>query len=414
MKKFLLSAFFCYVFGTTYAQWIPPLIFNTYYGTGAFSSNTTGSYNAAFGNAALGNNTTGNSNTAVGAWALYHANTTGNVGVGRRALYNTTSGGANTAVGTNALQNNTTGLANVAVGNEAMNNNVGGYFNTAVGNSAGPAFGSGNLTNATAIGYYAINTGSQQVRIGNEFVTDIGGHVSWSTLSDGRFKRDIKEDIAGLEFINKLRPVSYTLDDEAIANALRIPDSVRTGLQTGRKAVFRQSGFVAQEVEDLVRKGNYSFNAVNAPQNDNDHYSIRYAEFVVPLVKAVQELTAKLDAQANEISSLKKQLENVRADGGDSIKRDFKNSDGAALFQNFPNPFSTSTEISLSLPDNVRSANLIFYTLEGRQLKVMPLFNRGYFNVSVQASELSDGMYIYALMADGKFIDSKRLVVGGE
>jgi hypothetical protein len=111
----------------------------------------------------------------------------------------------------------------------------------------------------------------------------------WSSVSDGRFKSDIKEDISGLEFINQLRPISYTLDRKAIDKFLGIPDSLTIPLDPGSTAV-RQTGFVAQEVEAIVRKSGYVFGGVEAPQNENDHYSIRYAEFVVPLVKAVQEL----------------------------------------------------------------------------------------------------------------------------
>ena len=323
-------------------------------------------------------------------------------------MFNTTTGGGNTAVGTGALHDNTYGLANVAVGEDALKNNVGGNWNTAVGHSAGPAFGSGNLIHATAIGYLAVNTANFQVRIGNDLITDIGGQVSWSTLSDGRFKRDIKEDIAGLDFINKLRPVSYTVDHAALSSFHHTSDILQ--LQTGRKSEVRQTGFVAQEVEALIKKGNYSFNGVVTPQNDKDHYSIRYSEFVVPLVKAVQELTAKLDAQQKELEALKKL---VGGDKGSSVLEGATKGQGAMLYQNTPNPFSTETEIGVSLPDDVQYANLIFYTLEGKQLKVLPLSSRGNFRVKVEVGELSNtnGICMYALMADGKIIDSKRLLV---
>lgn len=413
MKKILLFLFLACSSNMLFAQMpFPTLYFNTYYGSAAFASNVSGNYNAAFGYWALNKNTSGNYNTAVGIAALYNANASTNVAVGRRAMYNTTTGGGNTAVGTHAMFDNTYGVANVAVGEDALRYNVTGNWNTAIGHSSGPAFGSTNLIHATAIGYSAHNTASFQVRIGHDLITDIGGQVSWSTLSDGRFKRDIKEDIAGLEFINKLRPVSYTVDHAALARSLNIPDSERMQMQVGRKADVRQTGFVAQEVEAIIKKGNYSFNGVKVPENDNDHYSIRYSEFVVPLVKAVQELTAKLEAQEKEIKALKKQLGTTKGIN-DSAIEDSASSLGAALYQNYPNPFSTDTEISISLPEGISHANLIFYTLEGKQLKVIPLFNRGDFSVKVQGSELAKGMYLYALMADGKIIDSKRLVLTG-
>jgi regulator of replication initiation timing len=43
----------------------------------------------------------------------------------------------------------------------------------------------------------------------------------------------------------------------------------------------------------VARDINYDFSGVDKPKNENDFYSLRYAEFVVPLVKAVQELAAE-------------------------------------------------------------------------------------------------------------------------
>jgi hypothetical protein len=55
-------------------------------------------------------------------------------------------------------------------------------------------------------------TASNQVRIGNSSVTSIGGQVGWTTFSDGRYKKNIKENVPGLAFINQLKPITYTLD----------------------------------------------------------------------------------------------------------------------------------------------------------------------------------------------------------
>ena len=55
-------------------------------------------------------------------------------------------------------------------------------------------------------------------RIGNSpSVTSIGGYANWSNVSDARFKTNIKENTPGLNFINKLRPVTYNMDMDAIA-----------------------------------------------------------------------------------------------------------------------------------------------------------------------------------------------------
>ncbi|MGC3944657.1 MAG: tail fiber domain-containing protein [Chryseolinea sp.] len=405
MKKTIISAAFLGITNLVYAQWIPPqpIYFNTYYGTGAFASNTTGNHNTAFGSYSLNKNTTTHYNTAVGAWALYNATATSNVAVGRRAMFSTTTGGSNTAVGTNALENNTYGLGNVAVGADALKYNVEGNWNTAVGLASGPGYGITNLIHATALGYAATNTASFQVRIGNDLINDIGGQVSWSTLSDGRFKRDIQEDIVGLEFINKLRPVSYTVDHAALARAHNSSDSMQA--RAGRMPVVRQTGFVAQEVEAIIKKGNYRFNGVKSPENNMDHYSIRYAEFVVPLVKAVQELTAIVNEQQSEIAALKEKLEGTEKPSGN--KGDF----GAILHQNYPNPFSTDTEIRMDLPETTRSASLVIYNLEGKEMKRIAIEGRGSKGMRLSASDLAAGIYMYSLFVDGNIVDTRRLII---
>ncbi|HTE29485.1 MAG TPA: tail fiber domain-containing protein, partial [Chryseolinea sp.] len=257
-----------------------------------------------------------------------------------------------------------------------------------------------NLTNTTALGYNATPTASNQVRIGNTNVTSIGGKVSWSTFSDGRFKKDVKEDVSGLEFINQLRPVSYTLDENAIDKFLRIPDSLQSYNTASRKIAVRQTGFIAQEVEAIIKKTGYIFHGVEAPQNERDHYAIRYAEFVVPLVKAVQELS-------KEVEVLKQQLANSEKIGGTEPPVE------AILSQNTPNPFSRDTEIKISLPETTRQASLIIYTLEGKQLKVIPIRDRGNTAVTIPGNEMSHGMYLYTLIVDGRPVDTKRMILTG-
>ncbi len=240
------------------------------------------------------------------------------------------------------------------------------------------------------------------MRIGDSNVTSIGGQVSWTSLSDGRFKREIKNDVAGLDFINQLNPVSYTLDKKALNNFLRIPDSLQRDNAESRKKPQRQIGFVAQEVEDLVKKSGYVFSGVEAPQNENDPYTIRYAEFVVPLVKAVQELSS-------QVADLQQQLKKYTNEP--TMDQQGAMGTGAFLYQNNPNPFSNTTEIQMELPETTRQANIIVYNLEGKQLKNIEVNERGKTGVKISGNELSAGMYLYALIVDGKVVDTKRLIL---
>ena len=51
---------------------------------------------------------------------------------------------------------------------------------------------------------------------------------------------------------------------------------------------------------------------VDAPQNEHDLYGLRYAEFVVPLVKAVQELAAEVATLKKENDELRKLVQAIK------------------------------------------------------------------------------------------------------
>lgn len=278
-------------------------------GNWALKQNTSGSSNCAFGLSALLNNTIGVSNIAIGESALM-SNTLGNynLAIGQQSGQTNTLGTNNTSVGAFSLQNNTSG-SNVAIGYQSGALRASYLGCTMIGVSADMSVNL--LNNATAIGYNAVATASNQVKIGNAFVTAIGGAVNWSVISDGRFKKDVQENIPGLQFINALRPVSYSYDLQKY-NRQILPeantDSAYAFCNGAEKEKVRYSGFIAQEVEAAAMAIGYAFSGVVTPQNETDTYSIRYAEFVVPLVKAVQELSVENNSLKAANTALEQQL----------------------------------------------------------------------------------------------------------
>ena len=386
--------------------------YNTAVGSEALFSNTA-SQNVAIGSYALRSNTNGTQNTSTGYNAL-RVNTTGayNTASGSFSLYANNAGDRNTANGYYSLYSNMSGHYNTASGVRALFSNISGNYNTAIGYYAGPAAGPA-LSNTTALGYLAVPTASNQVRLGNTSVTSIGGQVEWTAFSDGRFKKDIREDVSGLEFIKKLKPVSYTVDKVGLNKFLHVNDS--SSNQAEAKSIpMRQTGFIAQEVEALVKKTGYVFDGIDVPKNENDPYGIRYAAFVVPLVKAVQELSTKLEEEQKQNKEQKSQIQLLLA------QLDSKNGTGnigvsgienAFLLQNNPNPFTSETEIKMTVPESVGQATIMIYTLEGKQMKNIQVKNRGEVAVKLLGNELSAGMYLYALIADGKVVDTKRMIL---
>ncbi len=271
--------------------------------------NTNGICNTAVGHQSLLWNTTGDYNTALGYLSLYN-NTDGNsnVGIGRMALTYCTSGSSNTAIGNLALLNTKTSSGNTAVGAGAGDSFDNGYYNTFLGSDA-DANGAGYY-NSIAIGNSSTVTAPVQVRIGGSFITSIGGYQNWTNISDGRYKRNIHEDVKGLDFIMKLKPVTYNLDVTGISERLdenRGKQASQAVLQSiAEKEKILYSGFIAQDVEKAARETGYDFSGVDKPRNENSLYGLRYAEFVVPLVKAVQEQQRQIDELKRIIKELRK------------------------------------------------------------------------------------------------------------
>jgi hypothetical protein len=236
----------------------------------------TGTENVAVGYNALNLTTSPNGNTAVGANAM-PANLTGafNAAFGRNAMLSCTSGSNNTALGVYALGGLLTGSNNTAIGLEA-----GGSLTTGRGNCV--------LSSYTSLGsnlpVFVFSTQDDRVAIGSSAVTNAYIQVAWTVVSDARDKTDFQAIPHGLSFVQKLNPVSFYFKQSRDSD-------VKTGI--------KRYGFKAQEI--LALEGG---DAVIIDNENPD--KLRYnGEALVPvLVKAMQELSAALDAANARIAAL--------------------------------------------------------------------------------------------------------------
>ena len=263
--------------------------------------NSTGNLNVAVGQNSMGFNFTGSNNCAVGVNALSGPLTgNDNTASGNGSMFAISSGSRNSAFGTAALGFVTTGSDNTGVGYGAIVND-------------------GTLNNATAIGAGAIVDASNKVRIGNGAVTVIEGQVPFTTPSDGRYKFNIQEDVKGLDFILHLRPVTYQFDVKRFDaqlnhQASKTGGSANYAIQTAYDEAtrIRRTGFIAQEVEQAANISGYDFSGIIKPKTEQDHYSLSYDAFVVPLVKAIQEQQQIILQQDKKLANLQQQLDEIK------------------------------------------------------------------------------------------------------
>jgi hypothetical protein len=303
---------------------------NTALGYQALYTNFSGGYSLAAGRMALFNNYSGNYNIALGDMALY-GNSSGsyNTAVGGSALTNNTTGLGNTACGDGALYDNTTGSYSAALGCNALSSNTTGSYNTASDDGDIAYMTNSPLSNAAGMGFRAVISASNSVVFSNYTASTIGGYAGWTTFSDGRFKKNINRNVPGLAFINQLDPITYTLDVDGIEARLhghkninrtgpeglpfRDPMSdlvMRQAMKESARTVY--TGFIAQDVDKTAQSLHYYFSGVDKPKDDQQSfYGLRYSDFVVPLVKALQELSAENDSLKAANAQLSAQLDQI-------------------------------------------------------------------------------------------------------
>ncbi len=295
---------------------------NTAVGSRALLNNTTGSQNCAMGFAALTYSTTGSGNCALGAEAL-GANTTGsyNTAFGEDALPACTTGSYNTGVGVGSATGITTGLYNTSCGYNTMLGLTSGDYNTAIGSFTAAT---GNYNNSTAIGALATPTASNRITVGAAVNNNLtGGYGTWQNFSDARFKREVRSDVPGLDFILRLRPVTYSLDAEAIerhTGSWHLMDTLSDAevraqyMQRVQEVTAeRQTGFIAQEVEAAAAAIRYDFDGVHHPVDAQDRYTLGYELFTLPLIQAVKEQEAMIEELERFNRALQERIEHAEA-----------------------------------------------------------------------------------------------------
>ncbi|MBL7544516.1 MAG: tail fiber domain-containing protein [Bdellovibrionaceae bacterium] len=121
--------------------------------------------------------------------------------------------------------------------------------------------------------------------------------------SDRREKKDIYDTNLGLEFINKLRPVSYRWNTG-------VDEDIHYGL-------------IAQEAEQAILEASKDNQKTSIVTHDvtTDKYGVRYSELISPIIKAVQELYRRVLGVEREIASVKADAQHDQVAKDQEIER---------------------------------------------------------------------------------------------
>lgn len=333
------------------------------------------------------------------------------------------------------------GVKGLAHSNNASNRDVGGLFaasiappifsqraigtagginlNTTINTSAGIAA----LPSGISIGVYGYNPNPNPAVIGPNWAGYFDGDVningkalctSSSWTSDKRFKKEIKPLENLTDKLFKINGYSYSFDTE--------------GFKNRNFPAGEQIGLLAQELKEVFPQ--------LVSEDGQGYYAVNYIGMIPILLEAIKEQQKQIDEKAGVNSDVQKQLDeqkkindalqsrmdkleqmissccsaNQSSAKPNGLAVNLSDKNVIVLDQNVPNPFAESTVITFNIPTDFTKAQILFNAADGKVIKVVDVTEKGEGHLNVFANDLSNGMYSYSLIIDGKVVATKKMV----
>ena len=343
----------------------------------AGSGGSSGTYSSLLGDAKLIN-----ACTAIGVKGLVSGEATTGTAFGVIGEVTTNTTGRNYGVfghiPTNVNGAAIYGTTHTSCLGETLTGNYAGYFE-------GNVLTSGNLgvtggINGVALGFPG--TLSNPYRGTGEGSSELSGQLRRLELSTF--------------FLNRENNTLRTASAESAGNS-DLDNEMLT--KTEKQILSKQHyGLSANQLEEVFPDLVY--------ENEDGTKCINYVEMVPILVEVINEMGARLEALENGGQTSKRAISSTTdiasADEGVTV---------LSLGQNKPNPFGETTSIAVSVPEDVQTAFLYVYNLNGSKVAQVDIPTRGTTSVTLSAATLSEGMYLYSLVADGKIVQTRRMIV---
>ncbi len=230
----------------------------------------------------------------------------------------------------------------------------------------------------------------------NGAANKVGGG-SWTVFSDSRLKQDVQPFNDGLDKLLQINPVMFRYNGKA-------------GITSQESYV----GVVAQQIQKVLP---YTVSEVQMNMNPLDNSSSEKTLIFDPnaityiLINSIKEQNKKITDLETQLSYCCTNKQETNTTGVNPGNGTGQTNNVARLLQNNPNPFSQQTNIGYYLPTDTKSASLMIFDMQGKLVKTIAVTSFGNASLTINANELSAGMFMYSLIADGKEVDSKRMIL---
>ena len=226
----------------------------------------------------------------------------------------------------------------------------------------------------------------------------------------------------------ELRPVTYEWKEDPNNYGTKIGFIAQDLLETVPEVVVTKARVVDRET------GAVSF-------EESERMGVFYDDLIPVLTKAIQEQQSQIEEVKEENAELKNDNAELKNDN-EELRKDVRDlleamsrfeqdlqtccfnsqseaptgganeSSDAELGQNIPTPFSESTIIRYYLPDGSQNAIIRITDMDGSPVEDIRLGEqKGANQVEFQTQELAAGTYLYSHFVDGKFVDTKKMML---
>ncbi len=225
------------------------------------------------------------------------------------------------------------------------------------------------------------------------------------TISDARVKDHIVPMSYGIEEILKLNPIYYSYNGES-------------GTTEGQQNM----GLIAQELgiimPELVQKYTHvTFNENERGEitstDEEEFLAIRSSEIQYVLINAIKDLNKKIENLEDRIDSFEMKTLNIIRDTKEFAYQhniELKDLNQAYLTQNHPNPFDENCSFEAFIPLNSGVGFIHIANPNGKIIKSIKLKENGIHTVTIDASNLSSGIYTCTFILNDQMIDTKKML----